>query len=80
MMNNQNVCCMFFDLLPSSYLQCLRAGVGWHVMWCARCKRGLVQRLAEVGAKDVVGGGGGGGGEAGGACAQKVCGQFVGEV
>jgi hypothetical protein len=36
-------------LLLSSYLWCLRSGVGWHVTWCARNKRGLVQRLAGGG-------------------------------
>jgi hypothetical protein len=41
-----------FDVLPSSYLRRLRGGVGWHVTGCTRNKRGLVQRLAEGGAKD----------------------------
>jgi hypothetical protein len=67
--------------LLSSYLRRLRGGVGWQVTGCTRNKRGLVQRLAEGGAKDGVGGGGGGGGgEAGRACAQEVGGQTVRKV
>ena len=47
----------------------------------ARHKRGPVVRLAEGGAKNVVGnGGGGGGGETGRACAQEVGSESVGEV
>jgi hypothetical protein len=55
----------FFRFSLSSYLRCLRGGVGWQVTGWARYKRGPVERLTERRAKGVVGNcGGDGGGDA----------------